>query len=138
MDLADTVMGGLAGGGLAVARVEVARVLKLALDSLRRKGRAGKELGVVLEAVALSDEDLAKEFERLDAATRETATEQFRQALSEPENERIRTEATRLVAMANDRSQQSGTNRGQLIQNSDHGVVHAPFNVRGDYRVEGR
>lgn len=132
MDLAEAVIGGIAGGGAAAARFEVARLLRGAVTALTNRGSVAKELSLVLDAVARSDTDLAAEYNRLPEEVHAAAQVQLREVLADSGHEELSTDARRIVE-----TMQAAVNRGQIISHSGPGDIHAPFHVHRDYRVEG-
>jgi hypothetical protein len=128
VDLTDAVMGGVASGGVAVARMELARLLRGAVSALRSRGSAGDELGLVLDAVARSDDELAAEYSKLPEAVRSKAAAQLRQVLDDPQYHEIAADARRAV-------DHSPFSSRQVILHGGSGDIHAPLHVGGDYRV---
>jgi hypothetical protein len=151
MNIGADVIAALTGGGAAVARMEIARLLQSGVLRLRNRGGLARELTLVAEAAARSDADLAKEMERLNPDERFKAAAQLNEALAytgEDPEEQAATEA--LAAQAGEVHEllvshglitgtntgvSVGTNAGQIISQSGAGTVHAPFHVRGDYHA---
>jgi hypothetical protein len=151
MDIGADVIAALTGGGGAVARMEIARLVTGAVTRLSSRGRVARELARVADVAARSDADLAKEMDRLTPAEQSSAAAQLDEALVYDEDdpdERAATEA--LAAQAREVRQllvnhgliagtNSGiavtTNTGQIISQTGSGTVHAPFHVGGDYHA---
>lgn len=71
--VAEEVIAALSGGGAAVARMEIARLVNTAVLRLSGRGRAATELAKIADAAARSDTDLATAMDRLSAGGRQAA-----------------------------------------------------------------
>ena len=148
--VAEEVIAALSGGGAAVARMEIARLVSAAVLRLSGRGRAGAELAKIAEAAARSDTALAEAMDRLSADERRAAAGQLAEALAyDGDNPAERAATAELRALAvqvhqlliNHGLSVTGanpgvavqSNTGQIAQNTGLGTVHAPFQVAGSY-----
>jgi hypothetical protein len=150
MGVAEDVIAALSGGGAAVARIEIARLVNTAVLRLSGRGRAAAELARVAEAAARSDTDLAQAMDRLSGGEREAAAGQLAEALTydgdDPAEQaatvelRAQAEQVRQLLINHGLAVTGGNpgvavqhNPGQIVQNTGSGTVHAPFRVGGNY-----
>jgi hypothetical protein len=151
VDIGTEIITALTGGGVAVARMEIARLASSAVNRLSRRGRLAQELALVADTAVRSDSDLAGAMDRLSTDQRSTAAAQLNDALTydgDDPDEQAATEA--LAAQAGEVRQllvnhglitgtntgvSVGTNTGQIVSQSGSGTVHAPFHVGGDYHA---
>lgn len=83
----EAVLGALAGGGIALARHEAARLINSCLTWLRSKGRAGTELAEAARAFTQgADPDIAVQLEQLGPLGRARAGAQLDQVLADPDH----------------------------------------------------
>ena len=83
----EAILGALAGGGIAMARHEAARLISGCLTWLRRKGRAGEELAAAAEAFTRgADTEIAEELDQLGSDGRARAGAQLDQVLADPDH----------------------------------------------------
>jgi hypothetical protein len=150
--IADELITALSTGGIAVARMEFARLGQAAIAQLNRRGRAAEELARITDAALRSDDDLASELDKLTDDDQKAAGSQLNAALVEQAGGDLEDRSTtaRLAAQAAQLRQQlvihgiiapanQGVvidhNEGQVINNTGDGPVHAPFRVGRDYRA---
>ena len=150
MGVAEEVIAALSGGGAAVARMEIARLVNTAVLRLSGRGRAATELARVAEAAARSDSDLAEAMDRLTETDRRAAAGQLDEALNYDGDDPAEKAATAQLQTQAEQVRQllinhgltvtGGNpgiavqhNTGQIIQNTGPGTVHAPYRVGGDY-----
>jgi hypothetical protein len=150
MAVAEDVLAALSGGGVAVVRVEVARLVNAAVLRLSSRGRAGRELALIASAAARSDSDLAEQMQQMSDQDREAAAGQLDEALTytgedpheQAATQQLREQAERvhqllvnhgLAITGGNTSIAVQHNTGQIVQNSGAGTVHAPFQVGGNY-----
>ena len=148
--VAEDVIAALSGGGAAVARMEIARLVNAAVLRLSGRGWAAAELARVAEAAARSDTDLAEAMDRLSAGDRQAAAGQLAEALAydgdDPAEQaataelRQQAEQVRQLLINHGLAVTDGNpgiavqhNTGQLIQNTGTRDTHAPFQVAGSY-----
>lgn len=142
--IGELVLAALSGGAGAVARAEVARLVQGGVHRLARRGRVSRELAIVADAVARSDDELAAEMKRLPPGEAIAAARQMDEALSydgPDEDERKATGELRKHAEAVrgllSQTQLIHGNHGQVVQASGQAQVHAPFHVARDYHASG-
>jgi hypothetical protein len=150
--IADDLIMGLSAGGIAVARMEFARLGQAAIAQLNKHGRAAKELARITDAALRSDEDLATELDQLTDEERQAAGSQLHAALTAQAGSGAEDQSATaaLTARAVQLRQllvnhgiiapSSGGvviihNGGQVISNTGDGPLHAPFRVGGDYHA---
>ena len=152
MGVAEEVIAALSGGGAAVARMEIARLVNTAVLRLSGRGRAAAELARVAEAAARSDADLAEAMDRLTETDRQAAAGQLDEALAYDGDDPAEQAATAELRQQAEQVRQllinhglavTGSNpgiavqhnTGQTVQNTGHGTMHAPFQVGGNYHA---
>jgi hypothetical protein len=151
VDIGADIIAALSGGGAAVARMEIARLVSSAVTRLSSRGRMARELARVADVAARSDADLAQEMDRLTPAEQTSAAAQLDEALVYDEDDPDERAATAALVSQAEQVRQllvnhgliagtnSGvavtTNTGQIISQSGSGTVHAPFHVGGDYHA---
>lgn len=139
MSVGEVVLGALSGGGALVARVEIARLVQGAVQRLSRRGQVGRELAIVADALGRSDDDVAKEMQRLSEEQRGAAAGQLDQALTYDGPDVTERDATRALGELGEqvRTALSGVQTsgqvGHVIHATDHATVHAPGAVGRDY-----
>ena len=150
VSVAEDVIAALSGGGAAVARMEIARLVNAAVLRLSGRGRVAAELARVAEAAARSDTDLAEAMDRLSEDDRQAAAGQLAQALRYDGDDPAEQAATTELREQAERVRQLLTNHGlavtggnpgvavqhntgQIVQNTGTSTVHAPFRVGGNY-----
>jgi hypothetical protein len=148
--VAEEVIAALSGGGEAVARMEIARLVNAAVLRLSGRGRAAAELARVAEAAARSDTDLAEAMDRLSAGDRQAAARQLDEALAYDGDDAAERAAAAELRQQSEQVHQLLVNHGltvtggnpgvavqhntgQIVQNTGEGTVHAPFHVGGSY-----
>jgi hypothetical protein len=141
LELGDAIVGALIGGGAAAARTEAARLIHAAVLRLSGRGRVGRELARVADALARgSDEGVAAELDRLNEEQATLAGQQLDEALHyDGADERERQATDELQGLARQVAQQLniagpviGRNTG-TVWNVSGGTVHAPGAVGRDY-----
>jgi hypothetical protein len=150
MGVADAVIAALSGGGVAVARMEAARLVNAAVSRLSARGQVGRELALIADAAARSDTDLAEQMQKMSESDREAAAGQLDEALSYTGDDPHEQAATQQLQQQAEQVHQLLVNRGlavtggntgiavqhntgQIVQNTGPGTVHAPFEVGGNY-----
>ena len=145
MGVAEEVIAALSGGGAAVARMEIARLVNAAVLRLSGRGQAAAELARVAEAAARSDAGLAEAMDRLSETDRQAAAGQLAQTLAydgdDPVEQavtadlRAQAEQVRQLLINHGLTVTGGnpgvavqTNTGQIAQNTGSGTMHAPVN----------
>jgi len=94
MAVGEMIIGALAAGGTSVARMELARLIRSAVTRLSRRGRVARELALVADTAARSDDELAAALDRLPDQDRRIAAEQLDEALSYHGNDTDEARAT--------------------------------------------
>ena len=126
MAVGEMIVGAVAAGGTSVVRMELARLVRSAVTRLSRRGRVARELALVADTAARSDDDFAAALDRLPEQDREIAAGQLDEALSYLGNDTDEAAATK--ALDEDAKQliQMLTNHGVVIANNSGMVVNAP------------
>ena len=135
------IISALAAGGASVARAEIARVIRAAVQRLKDRGQAGQELAVVADALARSDAELAAELTRLPDDGKGKAANQLDAALVYDGPEPVERAATEQLAIqARDLVQMLREQGRPRIRQSftvaDNARVNAPAVVERDFIAE--
>ena len=121
--VAEDVIAAMSGGGVAMARMEIARLVNAAVARLSGRGRASAELAKVAEAATRSDTDLAQAMDRLSAGDREAAAGQLEEALAYSGDDPAEQAATAELRQQAEQVRQLLINHGLTVTGGNPGIA---------------
>lgn len=137
MAVGEMIIGALAAGGTSVVRMELARLVRSAVTRLSRRGRVARELALVADTAARSDEEFAAALDRLPEQDREIAAGQLDEALSYQGHDVDEAAATKALDADARQLIESLVNHGVVIGDNSGTVVSAPGGQAGSTSGSG-
>lgn len=126
MAVGEMIVGALAAGGTSVVRMELARLVRAAVTRLSRRGRVARELALVADVAARSDEEFAAALDRLPAQDREIAAGQLDDALSYEGQDTDEAKATKALDEDAKKLVQTLVGNGMIIGENRGTAINAP------------
>lgn len=126
MAVGEVIVGTLAAGGTAAARMELARLVRSGVTRLSRRGRVARELALIADTAARSDEEFASALDRVGDQDKKIAAGQLNEALSYSGGDVEEAAATKALDAEAQQLIQSLVNHGVIVGDNSGVLNNAP------------